>query len=41
MEYPPPKFLIVLSWMQGNITGDEMVRMLELRAKKEQEAQDG
>ena len=35
MEYPPPKFLIILAWMTGSISSDEMVRMIELRAQKE------
>lgn len=35
MEYPPSKFLIVLAWMTGSISSDEMVRMIELREPKE------
>ena len=38
MEYPPPKFLIVVAWMQGKITTQELGKMLELRSKKQQEA---
>ena len=35
MEYPPSKFLIVVAWMQGSISTEEMVKMIELRKQKE------
>lgn len=40
MEYPPPRFLIVCAWLNGSISTDEMIEMLELHEKQNDEKND-